>query len=234
MYKQNTINMKKFFSIIMATLMVCSVSYAQTTKQTIKERKQIAKLSEAELNKKASKIAVKEAKKLTKEGWKVAPGQLPLEKQLDKAYGMYYEYEESGLPKYILGDAMSSGAMYDAAKMQALELAKTNLAGMIQTEVTALVESTVANEQITQEQASSIVRTVQSSKNLIVQRLGRTFTVTECYKTLPNKTVQVRVTLAYNAKMAIDDAKAIVKAQLEARGEDLHDQLDAIWAQYGM
>ena len=214
--------------------MVCSVSYAQTTKETIKERKAIAKLSESELNKKASKVARKEAKKLTKEGWQVAPGQLPLEKQLDKAYGMYYEYEESGLPKYIIGDAMSPGATYDAAKMQALELAKTNLAGMIQTEVTALIESTVANEQITQEQASSIARTVQASKNLIVQRLGRTFTVTECYRTLPNKTVQVRVTLAYNAKMAIDDAKAIVKAQLEARGEDLHEQLDAIWAQYGM
>ena len=226
--------MKKIFAMMMAALMVCNVSYAQTTKETIKERKAIARLSNAELNKKASKVARKEAKRLTKEGWVVAPGQLPLEKQLDKSYGMYYEYEESGLPKYIIGDAMAPGATYDAAKMQALELAKTNLAGMIQTEVTALIESTVANEQITQEQASSIVRTVQASKNLIVQRLGRTFIVTECYKTLPNKTVQVRVTLAYNAKMAIDDAKSIVKAQLEARGEDLHDQLDAIWAQYGM
>lgn len=226
--------MKKIFAMMMAALMVCSVSYAQTTKETIKERKAIAKLSESELNKKASKAARKEAKKLEKDGWKVAPGQLPLEKQLDKSYGMYYEYEESGLPKFIIGDAMSPGATYDAAKMQALELAKTNLAGMIQTEVTALIESTVANEQITQEQASSIARTVQASKNLIVQRLGRTFTVTECYKTLPNKTVQVRVTLAYNAKMAIDSAKDIVKAQLEARGEDLHEQLDAIWAQYGM
>ena len=226
--------MKKIFALMMAALMVCSVSYGQTTKETIKERKAIARLSSSELNKKASKAARKEAKKLTKEGWQVAPGQLPLEKQLDKAYGMYYEYEESGLPKYIIGDAMSPGATYDAAKMQALELAKTNLAGMIQTEVTALIESTVANEQITQEQASSIVRTVQASKNLIVQRLGRTFTVTECYKTLPNKTVQVRVTLAYNARMAVDSAKEIIKAQLEARGEDLHEQLDAIWAQFGM
>lgn len=226
--------MKKILSLMMATIMVCSVSFAQSTNETIKERKAIAKLSYSELNKKASKVARKEAKKYAKDGWQVAPGQLPLEKQLDKAYGMYYEYEESGLPKYIIGDAMSPGATYDAAKMQALELAKTNLAGMIQTEVTALIESTVANEQISQEQAQSIARTVQASKNLIVQRLGRTFTVTECYRTLPNKTVQVRVSLAYNAKMAMDEAKAIVKAQLEAHGEDLHEQLDAIWAQYGI
>lgn len=225
--------MKKIFAMMMAALMVCSVSYAQTTQETIKERKAIAKLSNAELNQRASKAARKEAKKLTREGWKVAPGQLPLEKQLDKSYNMYYEYEEGGLPKYIIGDAMSPGATYDAAKMQALELAKTNLAGTIQSEVTALIESTVGNEQITQEQASSIVRTVQVSKSLIVQRLGRTFTVIECYKNLPNKTVQVRVTLAYNAKMAIESAKDVVKAQLEAKGEDLHAQLDAIWAQYG-
>lgn len=229
--------MRKLFAIITAALMVCSVSYAQglkSTRETIKERKAIARLSTSELNKKASKAARKEARVLAKEGWRVAPGQLPIEKQLDKSYNMYYEYEESGLPKYIIGDAMSPGATYDAAKMQALELAKTNLAGMIQTEVTALIESTVANEQITQEQASSIVRTVQASKNLIVQRLGRTFTVTECYRTLPNKTVQVRLSLAYNAKMAIDEAKSIVKAQLDARGEDLHDKLDAIWAQFGL
>ncbi len=225
--------MKKIFAFMMAALMICSVSYAQTTKESIKERKAMAKLSQSELNQRASKTARKEAKKLAKEGWTVAPGQLPLEKQLDRSYSMYYEYDESGLPKYIVGDAMSPGATYDAAKMQAIELAKTNLAGIIQTEVTALIESTVGNEQITQEQASSLARTVRASKNLIVQRLGRTLTVMECYKTLPNKTVQVRVTLAYNAKMAIESAKEIVKAQLEAEGEDLHEQLDAIWEQYG-
>ena len=219
--------------MMMAALMVCSVSNAQTTRQSIKERRAIAKQSQTELNKRASKAARKEAKTLKKEGWKVAPGQLPLDKQLDKSYTMYYEYEENGLPKYIVGDAMSPGATYDAAKMQAIELAKTNLAGMIQTEVTALTESTVANEQMTQEQAASIVRTVQASKNLIVQRLGRTVPVIECYRTLPNKTVEVRVTVTYNAKMAIEQAKEIVKAQLEEKGEDLHNQLDAMWEQYG-
>lgn len=225
--------MKKFLSLLMAAMMAFSVSYAQSTKETIKERKQIARLATSELNKKASKAAKKEAKVLKKEGWKVMPGQLPLEKQLDRSYSMYYEYEENGLPKYIVGDATSPGQTYDAAKMQALEIAKTNLAGAIQTEVTALIESTVANEQISQNDAESVVRTVQASKNLIVQRIGRVTTVVECFKEAKNGTVQARVTVAYNAKMAIDDAKEIIKKQLEEKGEDLHNQLDAIWAQYG-
>lgn len=215
----------------MAALMVCSIANAQSTKESIKEREQIAKLAYSELNAKATKAARKEAKALKKDGWLVAPGQLPLEKQLDKSYSMYYEYEESGLPKYIIGDAMSSGKVYDAAKMQALELAKTNLASQIQTEVTALIESTLANEQISQDDAESIARTVSASKNLIVQRLGRTITVVECYRKLANGTMEVRVTVAYNAKMAIDAAKAIIKAQLDEKGQDLHEQLDAMWGQ---
>lgn len=225
--------MKKIISLLIAAMVFGGVSYSQSAKETIKERKQISRYSQAQLNKRASKQARKDAKRLKKEGWVVAPGQLPLEKQLDKSYNMYYEFEESGLPKYIIGDAMSSGNNYDAARMQAIELAKTNLAGLIQTEVTALVESTVANEQIAQDDAESIVKTVSASKNLIVQKIGRVVTVIECYKTLPNKTMQVRVTVAYNVRMALDDAKAVIKKQLEDKGEDLHNQLDAMWAQYG-
>lgn len=223
--------MKRIISIAMAALMACGIANAQSTKETIKERKQIAKLAYSELNAKATKAAKKEAKVLSKEGWTVAPGHLPLEKQLDKAYSMYYEYEESGLPKYIIGDAMSPGKTYDAAKMQATEIAKTNLAGQIQTEVTALIESTIANEQISQDDAESIARTISASKNLIVQRLGRVTTVTECYRKQANGMMEVRVTLAYNAKMAIDAAKAVIKAKLDEKGQDLHEQLDAVWGQ---
>ena len=218
--------MKKFTTILISLLVAATSLSAQTTKETIKERKMIAKQSQAELNAKASKAARKESKTLAKEGWTVAPGHLPLEKQLDKSYNMYYEYEENGLPKYIIGEAMSVGGTYDAAKMQALELAKTNLAGQIQTEVTALVESTVANEQITSEDAASIVQSVQASKNLISKRLGRVFPVVELYRKVNKSTMEVRVTIAYNSVMAIDAAKEVVRAELEAKGEQLHEQLD--------
>lgn len=225
--------MKKLISVLMAAMMVLSSSYAQTARETIRERKQISKYSVSELNKKASKAAKKEAKTLKKQGWVVAPGQLPLEKQLDRSYAMYYEFEESGLPRYIIGDAMSTGEVYDAANRQARQLAIENIAGQIQTEVTALLESTVSNEQIAQDDAASIARTVSASKSLIAQRLGRVVSVIECYKTQKNGSVQVRVTLAYNARMAIDDAKSVVRQQLEEKGQDLHNQLDAIWNQFG-
>ncbi len=218
--------MKKFILIVASLLVAMGSLSAQTTQETIAERKLIAKQSRAELNARASKTARKEAKTLEKEGWTVAPGHLPMEKQLDKSYNMYYEYDENALPRYIMGEAMSVGGTYDAAKAQALELAKTNLAGQIQTEVTALVESTVANEQLTSEEAVSVVRTVQASKNLISNRLGRVLPVVELYRKVNKNTVEVRVTIAYNSKMAFDAAKEVVKAQLEDKGEKLHEQLD--------
>ena len=226
--------MKKLFFVIATLFFVGGLNYAQTARETIKERKEVARYARSELNQRASKLARKEAKTLAREGWRVAPGHLPLEKQLDRSYNMYYEYDDEGNPKFIVGDATSVGATYDAAKVQATDLAKVNLAGMIQTEVTAFVESSVGNKQISQSEAHSIAQTVQSSKNLIVQRLGRTIPVTECYRDVKkNNTVEVRITLAYNAKNALDAAKAVILSQLESKGEDLHEQLDAIWTNSG-
>lgn len=213
-------------ALIMAT--GCVFADAKEQKELNKERQAIAKLSRQELNQKASKDARKEAKRLKKEGWVVAPGALPLEKQLDKSYLMRNEYDENMYPKYIMAEAMSIAENYDAGKMQALELAKQNLAGQIQTEITALVENTVANEQLSAEQASSITRTVSASKNLISQSIGRIIPVVECYRVKGNKNKEVLVRIAYNSQMAMEAAKKVVKQELEKKGEDLHEQLDKI------
>ena len=145
--------MKKILFIMSLCLLAgTSMSYAQLSKEQLQERKEIKKLSKAELNEKATKTARKDAKQLQKEGWQTAPGALPIEKQLDKSYLMQMEYDEDMFPKYIMAEAMSIGENYDAAKMQAIELAKQNLAGQIQTEVTALIENTVANKQLEAEE----------------------------------------------------------------------------------
>lgn len=201
---------------------------AQITKEQLKERKEVVKSSKSQLNEKATKAARKEAKKLKKEGWTTAPGALPIDKQLDKSYLMQYEYDAEMFPKYIMGEAMSIGGNYDAAKMQALELAKQNLAGQIQTEVTALIENTVANEQLAAEQAESITRSVMASKNLISQSIGRTITVMEIYRTLSNKNKEVLVRIAYNSDMAKKAAKKAIKEDLEKKGDELHNKLDEL------
>jgi hypothetical protein len=219
--------MKKIFIITMALLMSLGVTNlnAQTQKEIAKDRKIVNKLSESELNNRSSKAARTEAKKLTKQGWLTSPGALPVEKQLDRSYKMQYEYDDNQAPKYIMAEAMSIGENYDAAKMQALELAKQNLAGQVQTEMNALIENTVANQQMEAKKAASITQTISASKNSIIQSLGRVVPVTELYRdTKKNKEVLVRI--SYNSEMAMNAAKKVIKEELEKKGEDLHEQLD--------
>lgn len=211
---------------VLFLVMLASPSFAQISKEQAKERKMIMKSSKSELTQKATKIARKEAKKLRKEGWTTAPGALPIEKQLDKSYMMAYEYDDNMYPKYIMGEAMSVGENYDAAKMQALELAKQNLAGQIQTEVTALIENTVANKQLSQEQAASVTQSIMASKNLISQNIGRTISIVEVFRTLSNKNKEVLVRIAYNSNMAKEATKKIVREDLEKKGDKLHKDLD--------
>jgi len=223
--------MKKLMMVAMALIVACSTSFAdvQEAKQIRKERQEIRKMTKKDLNARATKTARKEAKKLKKEGWLTSPGSLPLDKQLDRSYNMQMEYDENLFPKYIMADAQSIGQNYDAAKTAAISLAITNLAGQIQTEVTALVENTVANKQLEANEAASIVETVMSSKNLISQSIGRTIPVVECYREVQkggNKEVLVRI--AYNGEMAKAAAQKAVRAELEKKGANLHEQLDKV------
>lgn len=220
---------KLIFGIVSLMLLFGGTSvFADSAKDQQKARKELAKQSKKELEQKATKAARKESKKLTKEGWKVAPGALPLEKQLDKSYLMQYQYDADGFPQYIMAEAMSTGGNYDAAKMQALELAKQNLAGQIQTEVTALIENTVANEQMEQSNAVSITRSVMASKNLISQSIGRVVPVVETYRVVNGNNREVLIRIAYSMDAAKTAAKKAIKKELEQKGDDLHGKLDQL------
>lgn len=220
--------MRKLFVCAFAFLCLTANVSAQTVKDIRKERQEIRKASKKDMNEKATKTARKDAKKLKKEGWITVPGALPLEKQLDKSYMMQMEYDEDMYPKYLMGEAMSIGENYDAAKMQALELAKQNLAGQIQTEVTALIENSVANKQLANEDAASLTQSIMGAKNLISQSIGRTITVMECYRVKSNKNKEVLVRIAYNGAMAKAAAKRAIQEELNEKSEEIYKKLDEI------
>ena len=201
---------------------------AQSQKELNKERQEVLKQAEKELTSRVDKATRKEAKRLLREGWSPAPGALPMEKQLERSYLMQYQLDDNGYPLYLMSEAISVGSSYDAAKMQALELAKQNLAGQIQTEMTALIENTVANNQISPDEVASITQTVNASKNIVSQSLGRVIPIVEVYRTTKGKNKEVLVRIAYNAQMANEAAKKTIRKELENKGVELHNQLDKI------
>jgi len=244
--------MKRLSILVMTIVMAFSTGYAQDKtsqkkdrnaqqevrnekKSTVKEqqerrkeREELRKMAAKDLNARVDNTVAKEAKRLEKEGWRVRPGALPLEKQLERSYTMQYEYDEDLYPKYIMGEATSVGENYDAAKTSAMSLALNNLAGQIQSEVTALIENTVVNKQLTAQEAISISETVMSSKMLISQSLGRTLPVMECFRENSKKNTEVLVRVAYSGEKAKKAAADAVRKQLEEKGEKLSEQLDKI------
>ncbi len=187
-----------------------------------------AKDSEKDLKKKSIKMARKEAKKKTKEGYFVAPGALPMEKQLEKAFVKQNMEDDNGYPTYIVASGNSVAGTQTAAKIQATETAKLTLAGTISTNVAALIENNIANEQLTREEAATITKTVAASKNIIAQELGRVIPLVELYKNIGADNIQCDVQVAYDSKTAMDMAKNVIRKQLSGEAEELQKKLDKL------
>lgn len=225
--------MKKVYTLLLlaAFVGIGTIGFAQekTTKEIVKERKAVAKLAKSELKERATKDARNEAKRLKKEGWKVQAGSLPMEKALDRSYEMYFEYYDDGSPLYIMGDGQAKGGSHAAAKKSAQMLALTNLAEQIEIYVTELIEQTVANQEITQDQSVSLNKVVASSKSLVSQRLKNVTTVLDIYREEKGGRVESKVRIAYNKRAAMAVAKEVIREQLEKEGEDLHNELDRMW-----
>ena len=215
--------MKKLSALLIAlSLMATSIP------MTLANDKKRGKEAKKEMKKKASKLARKEARKFKKSDWFVAPGALPMDKQVEKAWLLQYEDDENGYPLYLVASGNSVAESQSAAKLQALELAKLELAGIVQTNIVAIIENSVANNQLSREDAASITKTVAASKNIIAQEIGRVITLFEIYREIGDKNIESSVRIGYNSKMAHETAKDAIKQQLEERTEELHNKLDKI------
>ena len=206
----------KIMCIIFLALIISYPLSAQTSKDAKKQ-----------LTEKSSKQARKEAKKYISDGFYVAPGALPLDKQLENAWLKQYETDDKGLPKYIVESGNSVAETQIAAQLQANETAKINIAGALMTNVASIIHNNIANMQLNNEDAASVTKIVSDSYNLITQELGRTMPLVEIYKKI-GKNVEVDVRLAYDYQSAIETAKKVIRKQLEEEMKGLQDKMDGI------
>lgn len=172
----------------------------------------------SELKIKASKTAKKQAKVYQKQGWEIAPGAIPMERQLDRSYLMEFDTDLDMQSKYAFGEAISTGQFYDAAKLQASELAKSDLVGKISSEITRLVETQIKTKQLPEEQAQSVAAATEKSKSLVIQRLGAITPVLEFHRKLKNGNVEVMIRYAYNRERAVNQAVKEIDESLKGQG----------------
>lgn len=210
--------MKHIFKVIIFTLSALIIIPLQA-----QDSDQIKK----DIHQKAMKEARKEAKTLKKEGFKVAPGQLPMDKQIESTWVKRYETDDQGNKKWFVTDARALGETHSAAKMQAYEVAKVNLAGQIGTEVAGLIETNLANAQLSTQDAASVTETVATFKSIFGSKLGRTSTFFEADRP-DGKNIEVFVTIGYNYADAVNMAKDIIRKGLKEKANVQSEKLDEI------
>lgn len=216
------------FTVFALMLSVNTFAQEKATKKDYKTMAKQEKVLNNELKKKALKDARKEAKKLTKEGFKTPIGKLPLDKQIENAWQKQAEMAPDGTPFWYVASSRAIGGNQSSAVLQATNAAKIELAGQIQTKVSQLIEAKVANDDMGQEEAASLSSVVAASKSVISATLGRITPLVEVYRTLENKNVEVMVTLGYSLESANKAAISAVRAELAKKSEDLAKELDKL------
>jgi hypothetical protein len=204
--------------ITLSLLISFSSAFAQQGEKELKK----------EIKDKAVKEARKEAKKFEKEGYYVAPGALPMAKQIEKAWMKQYEEDETGYTKYIVATGNSVANSQSAAKLQATELAKLELAGTISTQVAALIETSIANEQLSTEEAATVTKTVAAAKNIIAQEIGRIIPLFEIYREVGKDNIESSIRVAYSSDMAMESAKKVIRKKLEEETDIVHEKLEKL------
>jgi hypothetical protein len=174
------------------------------------------------------KQAKKDANRYRKEGFRTFIGGLPLERQLEGAWLKTIEVDDKGLNEYVVANSRVIGGNTSGAKMQAIHLAKVEMAGLISSNIAALIESSTANNELSQQEAVSLSKALQASKELITADFGRVSVEIEIYRELPNRNVEVITCLAYSSRQALEIAKKNIIQKMEDGTDALHQKLDRI------
>jgi len=212
--------MKTILNFLLTFVILCTASNLLVAQQTDKDLKK-------DVASKAIRSARKEAKKYARDGYYVAPGAPLLDKQLERAWMRQFETNDKNEPKYIMATGNSVGESQTAAKLQAMETAKLEMAGQINTQIAALIENSIANKQLNNEEAASVTKTVAASKNLIAQEMGQVIPMVEMYKKI-GKNTEANVRLAYNMATAFDVAKKVIRKNLEEETKIAHEKLEQL------
>jgi hypothetical protein len=200
--------------------MICAISFTFSQK-TDKELK-------SDLKDKAIKSAQKQAKEYAKDGWKVMPGSVPLDKLLESSWMKQLATDESGNTKYITADGNGVAETKSTAEAQAVEFAKLQLAGMLETNIASIINGNIGNTQLSTQDATSVTELVQSSKNIIAQQLGYVDPAFKIYRDLKDKKVEVSVRLFYEAAQSLVIAKKAIKKEMKDKLKKTDDEVNKL------
>ncbi len=192
------------FSIIVFGLLLFTEASAQYSKEARKAAKE-----------KVDKDARKEAKRLKKDGYLNLPGDLPLEKQLQRSFEMQYEFDDQGMAKFLVATGTASARSSAVASSNAMDNARVELAGLISSQVANLIKTNKANTQLTEQDFETIDKFLSSSQTFVNAELGMINPVVKAEKK-NSSAFERRVLIGYSFEQARKVAQQLVKKELQA------------------
>lgn len=211
--------MKKLITVLMCAAAVICGTQVSAQQKNDKELKK-------ELKERVDKECRKDAKVLEKEGWKVMPGKLSIERQLQESRYAQLQEDDKGEAYYIVGTHMAKGGNYTAAKKIADSRAMTEIAEKVSSQIGEIVKENIANHDYGEGDIEVIDKFVSSNKHLVNSRLTGAIPLLEMYRESGNGTYEVNVSIAVKAKDAIRAAKAMYVSELAKESEKLAEELD--------
>lgn len=207
----------KVFICSLVLLFAYSTVDAQSSDKALKK----------DLKAKVEKDCRKTAKKLEKEGWKVMPGKLPLERQIQDSRYAELDKDKNGEKMYFTGTHKTIGGNYSAAKKIADDRARTELAGHISATISELIKGKLSSTDYGDKDIEVIDEFVSANKNLVSVALQGVFPVLEIYREKDDKT-EVQVMVKTNAAEALKLAKKAYRDKLYQQSADLAKELDQL------
>lgn len=168
----------------------------------------------------------KEAKKYENEGWNNFPGGLPISQQLNSSYIKQNETDENGVQKWFFATGIAVAQTLAVAEMQATELAKNNLVQQVESDIRSFTETTLANNQISKDEAESITKTINAVTNKMSQKLGRVIPLVKIYRESSNN-FEVQLQVGYNIVSAQKIMLNEVKKELGEDSEKIKTKMEA-------
>jgi hypothetical protein len=238
--------MKKALIIFSALFLFMLLAQTGVDAQ-IKSRKELQKERKALMDRVKDK-AIKEARKQADEyekvfGWKTFEGDVPMPRMLEQSWMKQLEMRQNPdgteTNAYIWASGNGVAKTKSAAEMQAIELAKVELAGQLKTYVAALTTSNIANAQISGVDAETEQNIVQSAKNITSATLTQIKPVVKLYRnTIPKKglktsgkqqlapgVTEVQVILFYDLYQADFQTRDAIKEELKEKMKDNEEEL---------
>lgn len=201
----------------LALLFACSTIEAQSTNKQLKK----------DLKSKVEKDCRKTAKQLKKDGWKVMPGKLPLERQIQDSRYAELDKNKEGERLYFTGTHQATGGNYSAAKKIADDRARMELAESISMTLSELIKGKLSNTDYGEKDIEVIDEFVSANKNLVSVSLQGVYPVLEIYRE-KDGAVEVQVMVKTNAEKALKQAKRAYKDKLYQQSEELAKELDEL------